>query len=162
MKITVRICLALISLYSAAALAQAIPQYVKDQAAALRDAAMQESIAYAIVESITMEVGPRSAGSAGDAAAVKWGVEKLTSLGFKNVHTDQVEVPHWERGTLDARIVAPYPQQMVATSLGGSAGTPHEGIEAEVVRVESLAELRELSSEQLNGRIAFVDHVKNT
>jgi len=156
---TARICLALKILISTNAFAQAIPQDVKDQAAALRDAAMQGSVAYDVVESLTMEVGPRSAGSAGDAAAVKWGVEKLTSLGFKNVHTDKVEVPHWDRGTLDARIKTPYPQQMVATSLGGSAGTPHEGIEADVVRVESLAELRELNSEQVAGRIAYVDHV---
>ena len=159
MKITIRICLASISLFSTALFAQAIPQDVRDQAAALRDAAIVDSVAYDVVESLTMEVGPRSAGSAGDAAAVKWGVEKLTSLGFKNVHTDAVEVPHWDRGTLDARITAPYPQQLVATSLGGSAGTAHEGIEAEVVRVETLAELREVSSEQLTGRIAYVDHV---
>jgi len=139
--------------------AEAIPDNIKEQAIALRDNAMQESIAYDVVESLTMEVGPRSAGSTGDAAAVRWAVEKLKSLGFRNVHTDEVVVPHWDRGTLDVRITAPYPQSLVATALGGSAGTPAEGIEAEVVRVESLAELRALSQEQLQGRIAYVDHV---
>jgi Zn-dependent M28 family amino/carboxypeptidase len=43
--------------------------------------------------------------------------------------------------------------------LGGSTGTANEGIEANIVRVESLAELRALTSEQLAGRIAYVDHV---
>ena len=120
---------------------------------------MQDSVAWDVVESLTMEVGPRSAGSAGDTAAVKWAVAKLKSLGFDNVHTDSVLVPHWDRGSLDVRITAPYPQRLVATALGGSAGTPQEGIEARVVRVESLDELRELSSEQLAGHIAYIDHV---
>ena len=75
--------------------AQAISDDIKAAAIKLRDAAMQDSVAYDVVESLTMEVGPRSAGSAGDAAAVKWAVEKLTSLGFDNVHTDEVLVPHW-------------------------------------------------------------------
>ena len=139
--------------------AQAISDDIKATAIELRDAAMQDSVAYDLVESLTMEVGPRSAGSAGDAAAVKWAVEKLKSLGFDNVHTDKVVVPHWDRGSLDVRVTAPYPQALVATSLGGSAGTPQEGIEAAIVRVESLNELRELTREQLQGRIAYVDHV---
>lgn len=146
-------------LLPATVFAQAIPDDIQEQAIALRDGAMQNSIAYDVVESLTMEVGPRSAGSAGDAAAIRWAVEKLQSLGFRNVHTDEVSVPHWDRGTLDVRITAPYPQSVVATSLGGSPGTPAEGIEAEVVRVESLAELRALSREQLEGRIAYIDHV---
>jgi len=139
--------------------AQAIPTDIKDAALELRDAAMQDSIAYDVVESLTMEVGPRSAGSAGDAAAVQWAVKKLNSLGFERVHADTVEVPHWDRGTLDVRINAPYAQSLVATSLGGSVGTPHEGVEAPIVRVASLAELRALTSEQLQGRIAYIDHV---
>lgn len=139
--------------------AQAIPTDISEAAAELRDAAMKDSIAYDVVESLTMEVGPRSAGSAGDVAAVKWAVEKLNSLGFERVHADAVEVPHWDRGTLEIRMTSPYSQSLVATSLGGSIGTPHEGIEASVVRVESLAELRALDREQLAGRIAFIDHV---
>jgi carboxypeptidase Q len=137
----------------------AISESIRASAIELRDSAMTESVAYDVVRSLTMEVGPRSAGSAGDKAAVLWGIEKLESLGFKNVHADEVEVPHWDRGVLDVRVTSPYPQSLVATSLGGSIGTPEEGIEAEVVRVENLAELRELSSEQLQGRIAYVDHV---
>ena len=154
-----RVVLLVSFLLPATVFAQAIPDNIQEQAIALRDGAMQNSIAYDVVESLTMEVGPRSAGSAGDAAAIRWAVEKLQSLGFRNVHTDEVSVPHWDRGTLDVRITAPYPQSLVATSLGGSSGTPAEGIEAEVVRVESLAALRALSYEQLQGRIAYIDHV---
>ena len=139
--------------------AQAIPDDIRKGAIQLRDSAMQDSVAWDVVESLTMEVGPRSAGSAGDAAAVQWAVKKLKSLGFENVHTDEVQVPHWDRGALDVRVTSPFPQPLVATSLGGSAGTPAEGIQAEIVRVESLAALRELGNAELNGRIAYVDHV---
>ena len=146
-------------LCSADAFAEAIPEDVRDQAASLRDAAMQDTMAYELVASLTQEVGPRLAGSPGDKAAVAWAIAKLESLGFERVHADEVEVPHWDRGTLDVRITSPYEQALVATSLGGSWGTAQTGIDAEVVRVASLAELRALSSEDLAGRIAFVDHV---
>lgn len=142
-----------------AAQAQVIPADVAERAAAIRDAAMQDSAAFDIVESLTMEVGPRPAGSAGDAAAVDWALEMLESLGFDHVHRDDVLVPHWDRGSISLRVTAPYPQLLVATSLGGSPGTPEEGIEARAVRVESLAELRALRREDLAGKIAYIDHV---
>jgi len=128
-------------------------------ATALRDSALADSVAYDVVESLTMEVGPRPAGSASDRAGVRWAVDKLTELGFSNVRTEPVAIPHWERGTIEVRMTAPFVQPLVATSLGGSPGTPHAGIEAPVVRVESLAGLSALTRADLEGRIAYVDHV---
>ena len=142
-----------------AAQAQIVPDDVRANAVALRDLAMRDTIAYELLESLAMEVGPRSAGSAGDAAAVAWAVQMMKGLGFQNVRTEEVRVPHWERGSISAHITAPFPQRLVATSLGGSPATPEEGIHAEVVRVESLNELRALTSDDLGGKIAFVDHV---
>lgn len=139
--------------------AQSIPEDVAARAAALRDAALTDGVAYDVVESLTMEIGPRPAGSAADSAAVRWAVEKLTELGFSNVRTEPVEIPHWERGKIDVRMTSPYAQPLVATSLGGSPGTPQTGIEANVVRVESLAELSALTPGDLDGHIAYVDHV---
>jgi carboxypeptidase Q len=144
-------------LISTAVCADLIPDDVADEAAKLRDAAMQDSIAYEVVESLTMEVGPRSAGSAGDKAAVAWAVRKLQELGFQNVHTEEVLVPHWDRGSLSTEIIAPYPQRLVSTSLGGSPGTDGETIDAEILRVEDLVELRALNSDDLAGNIVYVD-----
>ena len=138
---------------------QAIPSDVADEAIGLRDRALEENIAYDVVESLTMEVGPRPAGSAGDRAAVRWAVAKLEALGFENVRTEPVDIPNWERGTLEVELTAPFEQPLVAASLGGSPGTPEPGIEAQIVRVESLDELAALTRENLEGRIAFVDHV---
>lgn len=146
-------------LAGSAAAAQGIPADVAAEAAALRDQAMQNTIAYELVESLTMEVGPRSAGSAGDKAAVAWAVRMLQGLGFENVRTEEVDVPHWDRGALEIGITGPFPQKLVATSLGGSPGTAGKDIEAEVVRVESLNGLRALTRKDLEGKIAYIDHV---
>ncbi len=129
------------------------------RAEALRDAALDDPLAFELVASLTTEVGPRLAGSAGDIAAVRWAEQKLTSLGFSNVRAEPVVVPRWDRGALDIRIAAPYPQPMAGTMLGGSVGTPEQGINATVVRVESLAELQGLDDDAVRGRIVFVDQV---
>jgi Zn-dependent M28 family amino/carboxypeptidase len=49
-----------------------------------------------------------------------------------------VKVRVWERGAESGEVVAPYPQRLVLTALGGSVGTPPDGIEAEVVEAASL------------------------
>ena len=138
--------------------AQTIPEPVAAEATALRDAAMRDTIAYELVESLVTEVGPRPAGSAADRAAVEWAKQMLIGLGFKNVRTETVSVPHWDRGTIRTEILAPFPQLLVSTSLGGSPGTAASGLDASVVRVESLNELRALPNDALSGRIAYVDH----
>lgn len=68
------------------------PQTIQ-QAAELREQALKSDLAWDILESLTTEVGPRLAGSEADKAAVKWGVEKLTSLGFDKVWTEPVKIP---------------------------------------------------------------------
>src|SRR5947199_8209226 len=65
-----------------------LPAAVRERAAALRDGALAGTRALEIVRSLTHEVGPRSAGSPGDKAAVAWGLRTLVQLGFENVHAD--------------------------------------------------------------------------
>lgn len=126
-------------------------------AAALRDRAMAGTQAFEHVSSLVTEVGPRFAGSPGDAAAVLWARAKLTSLGFSQVRTQDVLVPRWVRGTAEVSIVAPFPQALVATALGGSIGTGDEGIEASVLEVASLEALSALDPGSVRGKIVFID-----
>src|SRR5690606_5292585 len=72
-------------------------------AAALRDAALAGTAAYERVSSLVTDVGPRFAGSAGDAAAVRWALNTLGTLGYSRVHTQDVLVPRWVRGTTEVR-----------------------------------------------------------
>lgn len=126
-------------------------------AAVLRSKAASGTMAFEHVSSLVTEVGPRSAGSAGDAAAVRWAMNKLASLGFSNVRSQDVLVPHWVRGTAQVQIVAPFPQPLVAAALGGSVGTAEEGIEANVLGVASLDALAALPAGSVNGKIVFID-----
>ncbi len=125
----------------------------------LRERAGGSDLAYQLVRSLSVEVGPRLAGSAGDRRAVEWALAKLRELGFDEVRAEPVTVPHWERGEASGEILAPYPQLVVLTALGGSAPTPDAGLEAEVLRVESLDALKALPEGAAAGKIVFIDGV---
>ena len=107
----------------------------------LMGAALSEGRAYKIAESLADEVGPRPSGSDGAAHAVKWAVAEMRALGFKNVHTEPVRVPHWIRGAAAAEVIAPARQEIHLVALGPSVPTGPEGITAEVVAVESFEQL---------------------
>jgi carboxypeptidase Q len=127
------------------------------EAAALRDTALTESNAWGRAWSLTTEVGPRPAGSSGDRAAVAWALATLSELGFDDVRPQTVIVPAWERGRAEVRITQPFPQPLAAVSLGMTVGTPEEGIEAPVVRFESLAALEAARPADVRGHIVFID-----
>lgn len=126
-------------------------------AEALRDNALKFSDAYNIVESLTVEVGPRLAGSEGDQRAVAWAQKKLQDLGFDRVYTEQIEVPRWLRGHAHAEVVAPFPQPLVVTSLGYGVGTPEGGLTAEIVEFADVAALAKVPANKLKGKIAFIN-----
>lgn len=107
--------------------------------------------------SLTDEVGPRLAGSPGDAAAIAWGLRTMKELGLANVRAEPVTVPVWQRGAESGEIVAPFRHALSLAALGGSVSTPEGGIEAEVVRVESIAALQALPDDAVKGRIVFYD-----
>src|SRR5689334_22210310 len=82
-----------------------------DAATALRERALADETAWQLVSSLTTEVGPRPAGSAGDKAAVIWAQREMQRLGFSNVHTVETLVPHWVRGDAHFQVLAPWPQE---------------------------------------------------
>jgi carboxypeptidase Q len=121
----------------------------------LHDRGLADDTAWRLVESLTTEVGPRSAGSPGDAAAVAWAKREMQRLGFENVRTMDVTVPHWVRGEAQLAVLAPWPQPMPVLALGGSVGTGAEGIEAEAVMVRDVAALSALPAGAVKDRIVF-------
>ena len=123
----------------------------------LIDNALEDDTAYEIVKSLTTEIGPRLAGSPGEARARDWGVAKLKALGFKNVRIEPFDIPYWARGKERVEIVSPFPQPLVATALGGSVATPEGGVEGPVVRFDTLSALASAPPASLEGKIVFVD-----
>lgn len=153
----IRLFLATALLVPGAAFAAGIPPELAEEASGLRNVALAESDAYRLVYSLTTEVGPRLAGSEGDRAAVAWALATLSELGFDDVRTQSVTVPAWERGEAEVNVTAPFPQELVAVALGHTVGTPEEGIEAPVLRVTSLDELKDLPESAVRGHIVFID-----
>jgi len=125
-------------------------------AEAVRDKALTDPTAYSYVESLSVEVGERLAGSEAAARARDWAVAKLTALGFSNVHVEPFPITAWLRGDESAEIVAPHPQKLAIIGLGGSVPTPPEGIEAEIVLFHSYADLLAAPMGSLTGKIAVV------
>ena len=126
-----------------------------DVARSVRERALEDDTAYELLRSLTSRVGPRSAGSPGDARAVEWAQAQLKSLGFVNVHAEPVRVPHWVRGECHVETVSPWPQRLVAEALGGSIATPESGLEADVIAVSDLDEMATGDSTRFTGRIVF-------
>jgi carboxypeptidase Q len=124
----------------------------------LRERALAGSGAFEIVESLTTEVGHRMPGSANDAKGVAWAIAKLEELGYDRVWTEPVTFPVWSRGEESARIIAPREQPMAIAALGGSVGTPPEGVSGEIVHFEDFAELQAADEDAVRGKIAYVGY----
>ncbi len=76
-----------------------------------------------------------------------WAQAALREAGCDTVWEEPVTVPRWERGHEWARLTSPYEADLPMLGLGRSAGTPPEGIEAEVLTVRSFEELTARAAE---------------
>lgn len=141
-----------------AAVTNLIAAEAKAVAVGLREGAIAGSGAYALLESLTTEVGPRLPGTPADARAVAWAAAKFEALGYDKVWTETFTMPGWARVSAAAEIVSPYPHKLVITSLGGSVSTAPEGIEAEVAHFATLADLMAADAGLVEGRIVFISN----
>lgn len=123
------------------------PQY-DSLSSRVASTALGSGKAYELLYELTTTIGHRLSGSPQAARAVEWAKKKMEESGLENVHLESVTVPHWVRGsTEEASVLFSDPQktiQLNVTALGGSIGTPGEGITAEVIEVKSFEELRAL------------------
>ena len=141
-----------------------------DQFRQIQSTAMQDDYAYRQTAHLTDNIGPRLAGSPQAAGAVQYVADEMRKLGLE-VSLEKVSVPHWVRGEERAELVS-YPgqvpgtqQKIVITALASmDNATPPEGITAEVIVVDSFAELAALPKERVAGKIVVFnekfDHSK--
>ena len=134
-----------------------IPEAVRENLEHLIRQGLNDTVGYAFVRDLTTEVGPRLAGSEAEARARSWATQELAELGFANIRIEPFEIPYWSRSVDQASIVSPAPQPMVITALGGSTSTPPGGVETEVIRFESMTELRAASPDVVADKIVFID-----
>ncbi|HEU0053620.1 MAG TPA: PA domain-containing protein, partial [Longimicrobium sp.] len=160
MRRTLRLTLAAAALAACSLATRAAAQ---DPASAYRAAAdslirsaQKDSFAYARLAELTDRFGPRFSGTPNLEQAIDWIVAQMRADGLANVRTEPVMVPHWVRGAESAELTAPRRARLHMLGLGGSVGTPPEGIEAEVLVVTSFDDLRRRAAE-VRGKIVLFD-----
>jgi carboxypeptidase Q len=124
----------------------------------LRDAAMQDSYALTELRHMTDNIGPRLSGSPQAQQAVEYVTAEMRALGAQ-VQLEKTIVPHWVRGVETGEVLG-WPgqtpgttQKIVLTALGGSGATPAEGLQAEILVVNSFDELKLLPANAAKGKI---------
>lgn len=127
----------------------------------IKQQALQSDLAWNLVESLTTEVGPRMPGTPGDKAAVAWAVAKFKAMGFDKVWTEPATFPKWIRYSESAAIISPAPQPLHITALGNSISTPKDGIQAQVIEFQTLAELENAPKDAAKGKIVFINYRMN-
>jgi hypothetical protein len=124
------------------------------------DEALAGNAAYARLQELCQTTPHRLSGSPDAENAVSWARDQMAHDGLDDVRLEPCMVPHWERGrvaTLEIRAPeAARSAYLPILALGGSVGTPPEGIEAEVVEVQGIAELAALG-DAARGKIVFFD-----
>lgn len=122
----------------------------------LKQTALADDYAYFVAETLTTEFGARQAGSQAEINSINWLENQLKEIGIKQISRQKVPVRNWRRHLASAKVTQPYQHQLVTTSLGGSVSTPREGINAEVVRFNSIEDLRSAKPESVKDKIVYI------
>ena len=125
----------------------------------LAEAGKTDQTGLKFVEDLTTEIGPRLAGSPDEKRARDWALSRLKAMGFANVHAEDFTVPYWKRTHETARVVGASAQPLMITALGGSRATPEGGLEAEVIRYYTMADLEAAPDADVAGKIVFIDEM---
>jgi carboxypeptidase Q len=136
--------------------APSIALHYREVADRLIDAALADSSAYARLTELVDRFGHRFSGSESLERALDWILEEMREDGLENIHAQPVQVPRWVRGRESLELVSPRRKRLPMLGLGGSVGTPPEGIRAEVLVVNSFDELKARKAEA-RGKIVLLD-----
>jgi len=125
----------------------------------LIDAALVDTVGWARLGELVDAYPGRLGGSRALDGALDWALARMKADGLENVHAEPVLVTHWERGAEAAELVRAgdaLPRALHVLGLGGSVGTPPEGITAPVLVVAGKAELDRRAGEA-RGKIVLFD-----
>lgn len=135
---------------------QTIAIQYREAADRLIDAALADSAAYERLSLLVDTFGPRLSGSSNLESALDWILAEMERDGLENVRGEPVMVPRWVRGNESVELLTPRRRMLPMTGLGGSIGTPPQGITAEVLVVDSWEEL-EARADEARGKIVLFD-----
>ncbi|XP_043972372.1 carboxypeptidase Q-like [Gambusia affinis] len=109
---------------------------------------------YRRLADFTDTIGNRVSGSRNLEMAIKYMYSAMKQDGL-DVHLEPVKIPHWVRGKESAEMIMPRTKSLAILGLGSSVGTPPEGVEAEVLVVQSFEELKRRASEATGRIVVF-------
>jgi len=117
-----------------------------------------EELSYQWLTTLCKDVGHRLSGSPQAEKAVEWGKKTMDTFGLDAVYLQPVIVPHWVRGdkeevSMKTKGAGTVP--LKALALGNSVGTGKKGVQAEVIEVQSIDELKAMPDEKVKGKIVF-------
>ncbi len=129
-----------------------IKQY-SETANQIVQSALNENQGYNFLRELCI-IGPRLSGSENSLKAIKWAKNKLEKIGADSVWLQSTMVPHWVRGNIEEAysIGSNGKRKLNILALGGSVGTPDNGITTEVVEVKSF---EELEAKNVKDKIVF-------
>ena len=111
------------------------------------NAALSDSAVFSRLAFLVDTFGPRFSGTKALEDAIDWILAEMQSDGLQNVRGEPVMVPRWVRGEESLHLIEPRRDELAMLGLGGSIGTPPEGITAEVLVVKSFEELQARGAE---------------
>lgn len=119
--------------------------------------ALTQGQCYPWLEHLSNSIGARLSGSDGASKGVAYTKAQLEQLGLDRVYLQEVMVPKWERGEKEVAYVQFGKKRLDLSicALGMSVATPKNGVEAEVIEVKSLDELKALGTENVRGKLVF-------
>ncbi len=128
-----------------------ISQHAKKDSAVLKQMANHILLnydCYKDLEQLCKQIGHRISGSEQAEMAVQWGKKVLEASGADKVWLQEVMVPHWVRGEETGYLLGSkgQKQSMTISSLGNAVGTGSNGIQAEVLKINHIDELKKLKS----------------
>ncbi len=134
---------------------------IRRDAAKLVAAATNQTQAWQRLASMCDQFGPRFSGTTNLEQAIDWVMAQMRLDGLDNVHGETVPVPRWVRGQESIELLQPLSaagvvERLPMLGLGGSVGTPREGIVGEVMVVLSFEELSNRVAEA-KGKIVLFD-----
>lgn len=117
--------------------------------------------AYSNLGELTKGIGARFSATPGYAAATEWAENKLKEAGAENVWKQEVKVSVWVRGkeSLHIKTSSGDWKNIRMLSFGNSEGTKGKDLIADILLVNDIQELVNLTTAQVKDKIIFVNYV---
>jgi hypothetical protein len=124
----------------------------------IHDNILTEGDCYDWLYHLSEKIGGRLAGSVSSIEAVNYTAEVLSQFS-DTVYKQDCKVPYWTRGAAEVVTITNLDtdedKSLDALALGNSVGTGNSGVEAPVIEVQTLDEVRALGREGIAGKIVF-------